>query len=68
MKIKKIALFLILMLIPTVFVLADGPGAGPGAPPSDGGGVPVGGAPVDGGMSLLLILGAAYGTKKFLNK
>ncbi len=69
MKIKKIALFAALVLIPISFALADGPG-GPGGGDGTGGpgggtNPPVGGTtPIDGGMSFLLILGAAYGAKK----
>jgi len=70
MNIKKIALFLILMIIPAVFVLAEGPG-GPGSgsngngSPTGNGGIPVGGnAPVGSGMVFMLLYAGAYGAKK----
>lgn len=44
-------------------VLADGPPPPPPGDPSTGGGGPVG-APVDGGLGILLAMGAAYGGKK----
>ena len=70
MNIKKLFLVLAIVIIPTVFALADGPG-GPGGGatgtggPGGFGGIPVGGStPIDGGMSFLLLFGAAYGAKK----
>ena len=70
MNIRKIALFFTLLLIPVVFVLAEGPG-GPGSgpngngSPSGNGGIPVGGnAPVGSGIFLLMLSACAYGVKK----
>jgi len=53
--------FIISFLSFGVLVFADPP-APPGNP-SDAGGVPVG-APIDGGLGILLAMGAAYGGKK----
>ena len=67
MKVKKIALIAAMMLIPVVYALAEGPG-GPGTGNGSGGpnnGQYLGGnAPVDGGLSILLALGAVYGMRK----
>jgi hypothetical protein len=57
--------FLILLLLTFIMVLtfngyADPPGPpGPGGPPGGGGGVPVG-APIDGNVCVLIILGMCY--------
>ncbi|MEI6888767.1 MAG: PID-CTERM protein-sorting domain-containing protein [Bacteroidales bacterium] len=49
------------LLILSIAVMADGP---PPPPPDSGsGGTPVG-APIDGGLGILLAMGAAYGGKK----
>lgn len=73
MKIKKIVLLLVMILIPTLMVLAEGPG-GPGSgssgtgSPSGGGGTPVGGsAPIGSGIAMLLLYAGAYGSKKVYN-
>ena len=70
MNIKRIILVLAISILPTIITLADGPG-GPGGgssgtgAPGGFGGIPVGGgATLDGGMSFLLMLGAAYGSRK----
>ena len=67
-KLKTVLLTLSLLLVLTFTASADVPpppggsgGTGPG-----GSDLPVG-APIDGGLSLLLILGAAYGSKKAMN-
>ena len=55
---------ILLSLFITSVVLADPPSPpGPGGSPIGGGGTPVG-APIDGGLSILLAMGAAYGGKK----
>lgn len=73
--IKKIIVMFFLIVSPILIsnVLADDPpGPGQGLP-GGGGGSPVGqpgaqpvggGAPIDGGLSILLALGAIYGGKK----
>ncbi|MEI8202279.1 MAG: hypothetical protein WCH34_04655 [Bacteroidota bacterium] len=42
---------------------------GPPPPPGDGGGgggeIPVGGSPIDGGLSIFILLGSAYGAYKY---
>ena len=70
MKIKKILLVLAISILPTIYTFADGPG-GPGggsngnSAPVGFGGIPVGGgAPLDGGLSFLMLFGAAYGSGK----
>jgi hypothetical protein len=63
---RGILLFAILLsLFITSVVLADPPNPPPpgGSPTGGGGGTPVG-APIDGGLSILLAMGAAYGGKK----
>ncbi|MEI7492533.1 MAG: hypothetical protein WCK92_14125 [Bacteroidota bacterium] len=45
-------------------VLADGPGPPPPPPNPAGGGDPVG-APIDGGLGILIAMGAAYGGRKY---
>lgn len=61
--IKKILVIAIILILP-VFINAQ-----PIPPPSSNGlngnqGQPGGGAPIDGGLSIFLLLGAAYGGKK----
>jgi hypothetical protein len=65
--IKPIALLFIILVTFNIDLLAGGP---PG-PPGGGGGGPPGGCwppstciPIDGGLSFLLLAGAAYGGKK----
>ena len=72
-KMMKIAIVAFVMLVSSTGVaLADGPG-GPGSGP-DGTGTPTGappiggGAPIDGGLSILLALGAFYGAKTVYGK
>lgn len=67
-NIKPILVLLGLFFLSNIDMLAGGP---PG-PPGGGGGGPPGGCwppssciPIDGGLSFLLIAGAAYGAKKF---
>ncbi len=45
-------------------VFAQDPPPPPDGGGGGGGGGPVGSTPIDGGMSFMLILGAAYGAKK----
>ncbi|MEI6883536.1 MAG: hypothetical protein WCO02_03555 [Bacteroidota bacterium] len=60
---KSIYLSLIAVLLClSVPVLADGPPPPPSDPGSGGGG-PVG-APIDGGLGILLVMGVVYGGKK----
>lgn len=66
MKTLKLILVLFAIMALPLFSLSDTPppppnGAGTGGP--GGGGTPVG-APIDGGMGILLALGLAYGGKK----
>jgi len=69
MNIKKIALFLAIMIIPVVYSMAEGPG-GPGSgngsgSPVGNGGIPVGsGAPIGSGIWLMMLYAGAYGVKK----
>jgi len=52
---------LLFFLVPIVTLLADPPAPPPpGGDPTESGGVPVG-APIDGGLGILLAFGAAYG-------
>jgi len=54
---------ILLSIFITSVVLADSPSPTGGSPTGGGGGTPVG-APIDGGLSILLAMGAAYGGKK----
>ena len=70
MNIKKTSLFLVVMLIPVFFVLAEGPG-GPGSgsngngTPVGNGGTPVGNnAPVGSGLIFMLLYSGVYSAKK----
>ncbi len=71
-SIKKLFIILFLIASPLVInnVLADDPPNPGGSPLLGGGGAgPVGGqpggnSPIDGGLSILIALGAAYGSKK----
>jgi hypothetical protein len=63
---RRIFLIAQFVLVPLFIagVFADPPGPpGPGGDPGTGGGIPVG-APIDGGIGVLLILGLAYGCYK----
>ena len=53
-NVKSIIMLVILIALPSIFVLAG---------PRDLGGDP-GGAPIDGGISLLVAAGIGYGVKK----
>jgi hypothetical protein len=61
---KKLTLFLALLLFFGVFNLYAPPGEPGGGP---GGDDPPVGVPIDGGAVVLLIAGAAYGVKKLRN-
>ena len=69
---KKLFIIIFLIASPLVInnVLADDPPAPGGSPTLGGGGAgPVGGqpggnSPIDGGLSILIALGVAYGSKK----
>jgi hypothetical protein len=67
---KKIIQTLVIALLFTVPVALmaqpsphGGPGGGTGTTPA-GGGPPGGGAPIGSGLVVMLVLGAAYGSKK----
>lgn len=62
-NLKKLLFVGILVFVPVLMTLADPPSPPPpGGDPSLGG-TPVG-APIDGGVSILLALGIGYGTRK----
>ena len=69
---RKLVIILFLIVSPLVIntVLADDPPAPGGSPVLGGGGAgPVGGqpggnSPIDGGLSIFIALGLAYGSKK----
>jgi hypothetical protein len=63
-KLRNLILILSLVTIPALSLLADNPSPPPpGGDPGSNGGTPVG-APIDGGVFILLAMGAAYGTAK----
>lgn len=65
--IKLISLIGILIL--SIGVFAQNPPHPNGGNAPGSGNTPVGGgAPIDGGLTILMILGAAYGSKKVMNK
>jgi hypothetical protein len=58
-------LFVTVLISCSISVLAQAPPPPPGNPSSGGGGSPGPvGAPIDGGLGILLAMGAAYGGKK----
>ncbi|MEI6885802.1 MAG: hypothetical protein WCO02_15015 [Bacteroidota bacterium] len=65
MKFNKWLLIICLVMIPAIHAFSDDPGPpNPGGDPSGGGPGPVG-APIDGGLLILLAQGVAYGGWKF---
>ena len=60
---KKLFLLLAIMFIGGMSLLAQAPPVPPTNPSGGGGGGPVG-APIDGGLGILLAMGAAYGGRK----
>jgi hypothetical protein len=61
--IKMLSLFIFIWVFSAMPVIAQDPPP----PPSNHGGsgnVPGGGAPIDGGLTFLLVMGAAYGARK----
>ena len=64
-KLKVLGIAVLLLVSSASVVLADPPPPpGPGGSPVSGGGTPVG-APIDGGLGILLAMGSAYGARKF---
>jgi len=64
-KLKVLGMAVLLLVSSASVVLADPPPPpDPGGSPVTGGGTPVG-APIDGGLGILLAMGAAYGGRKF---
>jgi hypothetical protein len=69
---KKLRILIFVSLLISAPTLLPAQGTGPGEPPHPNSGnnpngttnTPVGGAPIDGGLGILLILGAAYGIRK----
>ena len=63
---RKIIILVSLVVVPVLFALADPPGPPPPGGNPSGTGNQVG-APIDGGLLILLMMGAAYGTRKIYN-
>jgi len=63
---RKILILTVVFFGYSLITLADPPGPPnpEGTPTGSGGGVPVG-APIDGGLGILLAMGAGYGARKF---
>jgi len=60
-NIRKLILIFLFIVAPVSMLMADDPGPpSPGGDPTGSGGQPIG-APIDGGLSILLAMGAAYG-------
>ncbi len=73
MNYKRFFLVLAIVFSSSIFSFADGPGGPGGGPngngsPVNSGGTPINGAPIDGGLSMFLLLSAAYGIKKKTKK
>ncbi|MCF8369748.1 MAG: hypothetical protein K9G76_11970 [Bacteroidales bacterium] len=67
-KIFKTVLVLLIAISPVILLAQNPPHPNGGSGPT-GGNTPVGGgAPIDGGLSFLLVLGAAYGSKKLFQQ
>ena len=70
--IKTIAIVILFVISPifSIHVFSESGPARPGGSPIGGSGGPIGGsAPIDGGLSILLLLGAAYSLKNtFITK
>jgi hypothetical protein len=66
-KIFRLIIAIAFIIIPAVVTFADPPNPpDPGGGTPGGGGIPVG-APIDGGLSILLAMGAGYGAYKTYN-
>jgi len=67
---KTIALITSTLALIVFFSLSTLAQPTPGGDPTGGTNPPIGaaGAPIDGGISILLLAGAAYGAKKLYNK
>lgn len=64
-KMIKSSVIVILFVITPLLMLGQNPPHPNGGSAPGGGNTPVGGgAPIDGGISFLMILGAAYGSRK----
>lgn len=62
---RKILILTVVFFGYSLITLADPPGPpSPGGSPTGSGGTPVG-APIDGGLGILLAMGAGYGARKF---
>lgn len=59
---KKLIIIVVLIIVPVILPSQNPPPPPPGHGMS--GNVPGGGAPIAGGIGILLLLGAAYGGKK----
>jgi hypothetical protein len=53
-----------LITLGTTLMAQNPPHPNGGNDPTSGGNTPVGGAPIGGGLVMMMIMGAAYGTKK----
>jgi len=62
---RKILILTVVFFSFSLITLADPPGPpAPGGTPVGSGGTPVG-APIDGGLGILLAMGIGYGARKF---
>ena len=62
---RKILILTVVFFGYSLITLADPPGPpSPGGSPTGSGGTPVG-SPIDGGLGILLAMGAGYGARKF---
>jgi hypothetical protein len=61
--IKTLAI-VVLITLGTTLMAQNPPHPNGGNDPTSGGNTPVGGAPIGGGLVMMMIMGAAYGAKK----
>lgn len=62
---RKILILTVVLFSYSLLTLADPPNPpAPGGNPTGSGGTPVG-APIDGGLGILLAMGVGYGARKF---
>ncbi len=63
---QNITIASLFLIVPLISLAQNPPHPNGGNIPTGGSNTPVGGgAPIDGGLSFLLVLGAAYGIKKW---
>ena len=62
--IRTVTIALVILAFPLLTLAQNPPHPNGGNDPTTGGNTPVGGAPIGGGLVMMMIMGAAYGSKK----